>query len=341
MEAVRWKYGDDVRYAYAVGVIRVLETRSLSRERIERAADAPNVDEVLRILAETPYAEYLSSLTSPEAYEFFLQKEHQKALNLLQELSEDPSLTDLFLYRFDFHNLKVALKERIGGQDLASAYVSFGVISPSTIRAAVNEEDFSHLPDWLGQSAEQVVRQFPERQDPKRIDLLIDGMMYRLFVTTSRMEGCLFLYDLFGKEIDLTNLLSLFRIRRSGGARGLFQEAFIEGGSLPRDFFLQLTDEPLEAMSGRFAYTPYRDLVENGWDYLNSNGSFMVFERMARDLVLEYLRKANLITFGIEPLIAYIHAKENELRIIRTIMVGKLNNLQPTLIKESLPRVFL
>jgi len=341
MEEVRWKYGDDVRYAYAVGVIRVIETRSLSRERIERAADAPTGEEVLRILAETSYAEYLPSLTRPEDYESFLEKEHQKALNLLQELSEDPSLTDLFLYRFDFHNLKVALKERFGGQDLASAYVSFGLISPSTTRAAVNEEDFSALPDWLAESAEQAGRQFAERQDPKWIDLLIDRMMYRLFVETSRMEGCLFLYDLFGKEIDLINIVSLFRIRRSGGGRGLFQEAFIEGGSLSREFFLQLTDEPLEAISGHFAYTPYRDLVQNGWDYLNSKGSFMVFERMARDLVLEYVRKANLIPFGIEPLIAYIHAKENELRMIRTIMVGKLNNLQPTLIKEGLPRVYL
>jgi V/A-type H+-transporting ATPase subunit C len=56
---------------------------------------------------------------------------------------------------------------------------------------------------------------------------------------------------------------------------------------------------------------------------------------------LEYLRRAKLVAFGIEPLVAYVHAKENELRIIRTIMVGKLNNVEPNVIKESLPRVYL
>jgi V/A-type H+-transporting ATPase subunit C len=341
MEEIRWKYGNDVRYAYAVGVIRVLETRSLSRERIERAAEASTTEEVLRILAETPYSEYLSALKGPEDYESLLEKEHQKVLSLLQNLTKDPSLTNLLLSRFDFHNLKVALKERFGEQDLASAYVSFGRISLPMMKAAVNEEGFSSLPLWLAQPAEQVVREFPERQDPKWIDFLIDRKMYELFVTTSRAQRSLFFHDVIQKEIDLINILSLFRIRHSGQERGRFLESFIEGGSLSRPFFLQLFDEPLEGMSGRFAYTPYRDLVENGWDHLKSQGSFAVFERMGRDSILEYLRRANLIAFGIEPLIAYAYAKENELRMIRTIMVGKLNGVPSNLIKESLPRVYL
>ena len=81
--------------------------------------------------------------------------------------------------------------------------------------------------------------------------------------------------------------------------------------------------------------------MEGGWDHLNSRGSFAVFERLGRDLILEYLRKAKLIAFGVEPLIAYIHGKENELRNIRTIMVGKLNQVESNVIKESLPRVYL
>ncbi len=341
MEEVRWRYGNDVRYAYAVGVIRVLETRSLSRERIEQAADAANSEEVLRILAETPYSEYLSTLAGPEDYESLLEKEHQKVLNLLKELTKDPPLTDLFLYRFDFHNLKVAVKERFGGYDLASAYIPFGRISASVMKASVTEEDFSSFPVWLAQTAEQAVRGFPERQDPKWIDFLVDREMYGFFVTTSRREGSLFLHDLIQKEIDLINIFSLFRVRYAGQERGLFLESFIEGGNLARPFFLQLFDEPLEAIPDRFSYTPYRDLVENGWHDLINNGSFVGFERTGRDLILGHLRKANLIAFGIEPLIAYLLTKENEVRMIRTIMVGKLNNLQPDRIKESLPRVYL
>ena len=341
MEEIRWKYGNDVRYAYAVGVIRVLETRSLSRERIERAAEAPSTEEVLRILGETTYSEYLSTLEGPQDYESFLSEEHRKLLNLVQTLTKDPALTDLFFYRFDFHNLKVAVKERFGEQALTTTYVPFGRVSAPMVKATVTEEEFSSLPPWLAHVAEQVVREFPERQDPKWIDFIIDRRMYEIFIIRSQQTGCLFLYDLVRKEIDLINILSLFRIRHSGQERTQFLESFIVGGVLLRSFFLELFDEPVEALSGRFAYTPYRDLVEHGWDHLSGKASFVVFERMARDFVLEYLRRANLIAFGIEPLIAYIHAKENELRMIRTIMVGKLNNVPSNLIKESLPRVYV
>lgn len=341
MEEIRWKYGDDVRYAYAVGVIRVLQTRSLPKERIDRAADASDVQEVLRILAETPYSEYLSTLKGPEEYESFLETEHQKVFDLLQELTKDPALTDVLRYRFDFHNLKVALKEKYGEHELTSAYVSLGSVPISVTRAAVSEEDFSSFPVWLAQSAELAFREFPERHDPKWIDVLIDREMYRLLVTTSKTERCLFLHDLIRREIDLINILSLFRLRRLGQGRGFFGESVVGGGTLSREFFLQLFDETPEAVPGRFAYTPYRDLVENGWEWLNTKGSFVLFERMGRELILEYLRRANLIAFGIEPLLAYVYAKENELRMIRTIMVGKLNALESSQIKESLPSVYV
>jgi V/A-type H+-transporting ATPase subunit C len=341
MEEIHWKYGNDVRYAYAVGVVRVLETRTLSRDRIDRAADASSVEEVLRILGETTYSEYLSDLKTPADYESFLDREHQKTLDLLETLTEDPTLTDLLLYRFDYHNLKVALKERFGEENLATAYVPFGRVSVTAIKAAVMEEDFSSLPDWLTEAAREATREFPERQDPKWIDFLVDRKMYELFIARSRREGSLFLYDLTQKEIDLINILSLFRIRLAQQERGRFMESFVEGGALSLAFFVGLFDETLEAIPSRFAYTAYRDVVESGWDHVNSQGSFVVFERMGRELLLEHARKANLIAFGIEPLIAYVHAKENELRMIRTIMVGKLNNLPANLIKEGLPRVYL
>ena len=340
MEDIHWKYGDDVRYAYAVGVIRVLETRSLSKERVERAADAANADDVLRVLAETPYAEYLSGLPGPDAYESFLEQEHEKALDLLDTLTEDPPLTELLWCRFDFHNLKVALKEKFGGQDLASAYVRFGRVPIPAIKTAVVEEDLSLLSAGLADAAAPVLRGFAERKDPKWIDFVLDRTMYERFVATTCSEGNLFFYELVRREIDVINILSLFRTRRSGDERGQFVEAFLEGGILSRDVFLQMFDEPLEAVPGRFAYTAYRSLVEDGWAHLDREGSFAVFERAGRETVLEYLRRAKLIAFGVEPLIAYLYAKENEIRMIRTIMVGKLNHVESNVIKESLPRVY-
>jgi V/A-type H+-transporting ATPase subunit C len=232
------------------------------------------------------------------------------------------------------------LKERFGGEDLASAYVRFGRVHIPVIKTAVTEEDLSALSVGLADATALVLREFPEREDPKWIDFVLDRRMYERFVATTCREGNLFFYELVRREIDVINILSLFRIRRSDDERGQFVEAFLEGGTLSRDVFLPMFDEPLEAVPSRFAYTAYRSLVEEGWGHLDREGSFAVFERAGQDMVLEYLRRAKLIAFGVEPLIAYLYAKENEIRMIRTIMVGKLNHVESSVIKESLPRVY-
>lgn len=42
------------------------------------------------------------------------------------------------------------------------------------------------------------------------------------------------------------------------------------------------------------------------------------------------------MAFGIEPLIAYLIAKEHEVKLIRIIMIGKINQLSMDLISERL-----
>jgi V/A-type H+-transporting ATPase subunit C len=51
---------------------------------------------------------------------------------------------------------------------------------------------------------------------------------------------------------------------------------------------------------------------------------------------MDFIKKAKQVSFGVEPLIGYIIAKETEIKIIRIIMVGKLNNIAPNIIRERL-----
>ena len=48
------------------------------------------------------------------------------------------------------------------------------------------------------------------------------------------------------------------------------------------------------------------------------------------------MKKAKTIPFGIEPIIGYIYAKENEIKLIRIIMVGQMNNVPKEVIRERL-----
>jgi V/A-type H+-transporting ATPase subunit C len=334
-----WKYGDDVRYAYALGRIRALETKLITGERLDRMAEASDIDELLRIWGETQYADSLSRMGSPWEYEAVLEDEMRKTMKLMVELSRDPALTSLFQHRYDFHNMKVALKESYGGEPLDSAYIALGTIPVQRLRDAVREEEsVGNLLPPLRSALEEVMGAFPETQDPKWIDILLDRATFGTFLEVATREKCPFLHELLQGEIDLINILSLFRIRWVNGEKSFFNEVFLEGGTLSRNFMSSIFEENLDTIPSRFSHTSYVHMVTEGLTGLQTRESFTVFEAMKEEFLLKYIKGADLIAFGIEPLIAYLYKKEREIRTVRTIFVGLLNNVPPEIIKEEISR---
>jgi V/A-type H+-transporting ATPase subunit C len=335
----RWQYGDDLGYAYAVGRIRALETKLITEERFDRMAEAGGIDELLRLLGETQYADSLSRMGSPWEYEAILEDQMRETIKLMVDLSKDPALTSLFQHRYDFHNVKVALKENYGAEPLDSAYIALGTIPLERLRNAVREEEgVADLLPPLRRALEDVMDTFPETQDPKWIDILLDRAIFRTFLEVSTREKCPFLLELLQREIDLINILSFFRIRWAHGEKSFFQEAFLEGGTLSRDFMSSIFEENLDAVPSRFSHTSYAHVVTEGLIGLQTRESFTVLEKMKEEFLLRHIKRADLIAFGIEPLIAYLYKKEREIRSIRTIFVGLLNNVPPETIKESIFR---
>ncbi len=51
---------------------------------------------------------------------------------------------------------------------------------------------------------------------------------------------------------------------------------------------------------------------------------------------MEYVRGAKFKPLTLEPLIAYLYAKESEIKTIRIILTSKLNNIDADTIKERL-----
>ena len=59
------------------------------------------------------------------------------------------------------------------------------------------------------------------------------------------------------------------------------------------------------------------------------------------DFLLSFVKASRWNPLGIEPIIGYLLAKENEIRLIRIIMVGKINNLPAETIRERLRDVYV
>jgi V/A-type H+-transporting ATPase subunit C len=106
-------------------------------------------------------------------------------------------------------------------------------------------------------------------------------------------------------------------------------------------FFNENFDESLETLIDKLAYKDYSKVVEEGISSYMKTKSLTKFEKLSDDFMFELAKKGKYVAFGIEPLVGYLMAKENEVKIIRMIMVGKINEIPNELIRERLRDVYV
>ena len=64
-------------------------------------------------------------------------------------------------------------------------------------------------------------------------------------------------------------------------------------------------------------------------------------ELFCDNFLLEYVKKTKFITAGLEVLIAYLIAKENEIKLLRSILTGKINEIPAQIIRERMRETFI
>jgi len=109
---------DEMDFTQAVVRTRVLETRLLSRAIIDRMVEAEDIDEVIRILRETEYAQSIEGLARAEEYEKILSAELKRVYETMYDITEEKVVVDLLALKYDYHNLKVLVKEKFLQRDL-------------------------------------------------------------------------------------------------------------------------------------------------------------------------------------------------------------------------------
>ena len=329
------------KYLYSVTRIRALETKLLDKAKIERMIEARNADEIIKILYETEYANSISEMKSVEDYESVLSKELSNTYKLLSEISPVPELTNLFQLRYDIHNLKTLLKSSYLDEENDELLSEIGTIPVQQLKGMVKDKNFVDLDPVLRKCVEEVVGEFTVNPDPQLIDVALDKGLYNLMYKVARDNKSSFLTDYISAQIDLINIKSLVRVKSMGYGREFLKKVILDNGKLDYAFFSDIFDESLETLIDRLAYKDYGKVVEEGITNYIKTKSLTKFEKLSDDFIFELAKKGKFVAFGIEPLIGYLMAKENETKIIRMIMVGKINEIPNELIRERLRDVYV
>lgn len=328
-------------YAYATARIRARETKLLDSSRLDRMLEASTPEEAYKVLIEAGYGEGSDSSGSYFAFERLLSEEMLKTYGLLVETAPQIEVVRAFQKRYDTFNVKVLLKAEFSNQDPPPILSDTGTIDKDLMKTMIRERDYKEMDPVMHQAILDIYDVFSRTRDPQTIDLLLDKASYQQFVDDLNAIENTFLHEIAKVMVDTTNIKMFIRARALNKSWDFLRKLLVEGGDIPETVYAANSDKEVDHFIEDIQHTKYGDAVQKGWALYQSRKNISGLEKLLDDFLMELVRKAKIITMGVEPFIAYLFAKEAEIRNVRMIMTGKINGLPVDLIRERLRLVYV
>ncbi len=331
---------DNMSFAQAVARLRVLETRLLNKVKIERMIDSASAGDVLKILQENEYASLMGNVKRAEDYNILLKEELKRVYSLMYKVSPDPIIVDIMSLKYDYHNIKVMLKGRALDKNLSHMLIPVGTVKIEKLKFYMKAMEYKELNPKMREAIIEADKVYQELNDPQKIDIILDRHMYVDMLTKAKETKNDFIIDYVKSSIDFSNIKSIIRLKKQEKDVNFFNEVILNGGDIDSGVLLSSFNEPIENMATKFSSSKYGEVVRSGLEEYIKTGKLSSLEKLSENYIMKNLKAAKYVTFGPEPIFAYIAAKETEIKIIRIIMVGKLNNVDTPIIKERVREVY-
>lgn len=314
-------------YPYAVARIRVLEKNFLNHQALNQMAEAKTPEDALRILTEAGYSG--QNVERPHDFEALLSAELAKTYEVVKNLIPEENFVSVFLYKNDYHNLKVLIKEELSGLDGSKYLIDSGTIPLAQLKEIMANRDWNRLPQIMAGAIEEAFDRYTKTQSGQQIDLALDKGAFASMKEAALNSQNPFILNYVTKLCDLTNLKSFLRMRNMKKGFDGFLSVFLPEGSIGKELFQAAfaSDHP----AAGFQATSYSSICEEGM-----SKSFTEFERLCDNYLMDFVKGAKYMALTVEPLIAFLYAKETEIKTARIIMTGKLNHIDTDTIKERL-----
>ena len=208
-----------------------------------------------------------------------------------------------------------------------------GRFSPEKLKELYTEESLGRLPAGFAAAVADAKSVLARTANPQLADFILDRAYFAEIRAAAQSAECPFLAGYAEILTDSTNLKSAVRTLRMGKDLEFMDSALIPGGSVSADRVVAAGDK--ESITALFANTLLERAAAIGAEAVEG-GSMTAFELACDNAVTAYLRRAKLVSFGPEALIAYLAAVESEITAVRMILTGRLAGIDPDVIRERL-----
>lgn len=323
----------DIDYASVNTAVRIRENDLLSKEVFETLLKAKDLTHVQTLLKSTAYPQLTDD------FEKGLMEELEETYDFLQDVAGTSPVAQMFSLIYTYHNLKVLLKHHLADLDLRHLLVPMGIYEIEELTHLVQTEQSDSLPTVMVEAVRDISEEYREYGRIEAIDVLLDRRYFKHLIASTRELEDETLLNMVQAWADLYNLNCIFRLRDKKLSQAFLKSILSDEGQLDVKELIRLAlakrfDDILTLLND----TSYASAVVN---LIDKNGNLNLSLELARDRVTHvYLEEARFNAFGYLPLLAFVYYKEMEVKNLRLILTGKVNDFDREILKERMRPIY-
>lgn len=330
----------DAGLLYSNARIKTMEKTLVSSLQMERLSDAKNMAEVAAMLTEFGYG--AGTVAGDAAsVDNALEAELAVATGFFKENIFKKSGLETLLLPHDYHNLKSLLKAKYAGvKDVSALLFTDGFVDVKILKEAVfgDEDAKGELPERMRAVIDTVEKEFSDKTPSGRfIDNAADRAAYEeIFCILKKCNSeCLTKY--YVVKVDLLNLKNLFRVKSAGLSFLSFEEGYLPGGKISKNYFEQIFELPSEEKAKKIAFD-FSDYARAAEILLADDAA--AFETYAANVGLKVFRDDRNDMFSVAPIAGFYLAKITELDSVRLIVSAVRNGVDKQQLKKRLRELY-
>lgn len=327
---------DREKFIQSSTTTRVIEKKLLDKVQLDRLIEASDIKEALNFLSDSVYQPYINKLKRPEDYEEALGKELKNSYDYMYSISPMGEVIDLMAYKYDYHNIKVLLKEKLYKYYAEDMYVNLGNADVNELKIKLNSGDKFIADDIFSIAVREAIDEDFTKNDSQDIDLFIDGKYFEEMNRLAESLESEFFMQYVEDLIDFTNIRTLLRYKRKGDNVDYLNKLIIAGGTISKDKYKDYLHQDIDENSNLFKSSRIYYSLKSAMAEYASTGNLSKFEKQMDDYLMGKAKESKKITYGPEVLFAYLVAKETEIKNLRIIFISKMNGLSSDFIRERL-----
>ena len=315
-------------YIYGVARVHVREAELLNRQDMEQLLTAASYDEAAQMLADRGYAGDESQI------ENLIAARRKSLWDFLQELGVSPQQLSIFRMDIDFHNLKVAVKSQILSEHAEMFMMDYGNIAPEQIQKAIKEKNFADLPSIMGQAGQNALEVLLKTRDGQLCDVILDRAALESVYEAGKGSDIPLVRKYVSLKTALTDIKIAVRCCLTQKSADFIKRALAVCDSLDVHALAVAAAKDLEAVYACLFSTEYDGAVPA------LKESMSAFEKWCDDQMMQLIRREKSKCSTLGPIVAYLLAVENEMKMVQLILSGKKNHLEENLIRERLRELY-